>query len=115
MGPELSVVRPPPNGVAPGHRVVVDVIRRPEYIVGYEQFNWTTYVHVIVAKWSPAIARQFRQDVNAAQALLGQPVYALDDPDNPTLRKFLKLHGFLPHSRTVDVFGRDVAVYERQL
>ena len=113
--PELHAVRPPPAGIPPGHRIVVDIIQRPNYIVGYEQRDWTTYVHVIVARWDAPTARQFRQDIDAAHALLGRPVYALDDPDNPTLRKFLKLHGFLPHSRTIDVFGRDVAVYERQL
>lgn len=111
--PELHAIRPPPAGIPPGHRKVVDIIRRPEYIVGYEQINWTTYVHVVVAKWNPRVARQFREDIDQAQALLGQPVYASDDPDNPTLRKFLKLHGFKPHSRAIDVFGRDVAVYER--
>lgn len=113
MTPELHAIRPPPAGIPPGHRIVVDVIRRPEYIVGFEQVNWTTYVHVIVAKWSPRVARQFRQDIDQAQALLGQPVFAADDPDNPTLRKFLTLHGFVPHSRAIDVFGRDVAIFER--
>lgn len=96
-------------------REVVDIILTPDYQVGYEQRGETTYAHVYVLRWSPAIARRFRRDIDAAHHLLGKPVYALDDPANPTLRKFLMLHGFRPVARQIDVFGRDVAVYERTL
>ena len=96
-------------------RTVKDVIMTPNYIVGYEQRDDTTYVHCMVRKWNAQIARQFRLDIDLAQALLGKTVYALDDPDNPTLRKFLKLHGFVPLTRQLDIFGRNVEVFERPL
>lgn len=99
----------------PQIRTVMDVIIRDAYRVGYTQQEHTHYVHVVVRKWTAAIARKFKQDIDVAQELLGKPVYALEEPTNPSLPKFLKLHGFHFHSRTIDVQGRDVAVFERPL
>jgi len=96
-------------------REVVDAIITPWYCVGYEQRADTTFVHVAVRKWNAAIARQFREDIDTAQALLGKTVYALDHPDSPNLKKFLRLHNFISRRFVTDIQGRVVEEFERPL
>lgn len=97
------------------HRIVVDVIVRPEYAVRYEQWDGLTFVHVDVHQWTPRVARQFRDDIDTAHHLLGRPVYALRRPEAPNQPKFLALHGFVPCGHVNDAEGRRVAIYEKTL
>jgi hypothetical protein len=97
------------------NRVIVDVIRRPEYLVGYEPFGGATFIHVRVYRWSAAIARRFRDDIDTAHKLLGLPVYVIDNPDVPTLRHFLSLHGFEECGCVVDTQGRLVNTFGRPI
>jgi hypothetical protein len=97
------------------HRLIVDVIIRDEYRVGFEQVGENTFVHVVVAHWSARVARQFREDITDAHRLLGKPVYVLAGPDTPLLPKFLAIHGFVPCGHARDASGRVVEVFERTL
>jgi hypothetical protein len=97
------------------HRLLVDVINRPEYVVRYEQVDDITFTHAVVHQWSPRIARQFRDDIDAAQKLLGQPVYVLRTPEVSNQPKFLAMHGFRPCGHVRDAQGRVVEIYERSL
>ena len=97
------------------HRVVVDVVVRQDYQIGFEQFDDTTFCHVLVHRWSPRVARQFRADIEDAHRLLGRPVYALERPEAPNQLHFLKLHGFVPCGRVLDAAGRDVSIYGRTI
>jgi len=97
------------------HRLIVDVIIRDDYRVGFEQVGEDTFVHVNVQRWNSRIARQFREDIDDAHRLLGKPVYVLDNPDAPLLPKFLARHGFRPCGRARDASGRVVGVFERSL
>jgi hypothetical protein len=97
------------------HRIVVDVIVRPDYAVRYEQFDDLTFVHVDVHRWGSRIAREFRADIDAAHRLLGRPVYALERPEAPNQRHFLKLHGFEPCGRVRDAQGREVEIFGRSI
>lgn len=98
---------------AAGHTLLVDVIVRPEYVVRYEQAQGNTYVHVeVVGKWTHRVARQFRNDVDAAHRLLGRPVFALFSPEANNAH-FLKAHGFLQCGEVRDIKGRTVPIYGR--
>jgi len=97
------------------HRLLVDVIVRPEYIVRYEQADDVTFVHVSVHQWDARVARQFHDDIEIAHKMLGRPVYALDNPGHPNLPKFLRMHGFHPCGHVTDAHGRVVAIYEKSL
>ncbi len=96
---------------------VVDVVVRSDYRVGFEQFQQHTFVHVAVAarRWNARVARAFRRDIDAAHALLGRPVYAIDNAASPRLRHFLKLHGFVPCGRATNAQGLEVGVYGRPI
>ena len=98
------------------HRLLVDVINRPdEYVVRYEQVDDITFCHAVVHHWSPSVARRFRDDIDTAQKLLGQPVYAIGKPEVPNQPKFLAMHGFHPCGHVKDEHGRVVEIYERSL
>lgn len=93
---------------------VTDVIVRPGlYRVCYEQFGPDTLVHVDVHRWSHVVARQFRRDIDAAQALLGRNVYAPDNPASKTLHHFLSLHGFKPCGSVFNQDRTEVAMFGR--
>lgn len=94
---------------------VTDIIVRPDYRVSYEQHDGITFVHVQVRKWTSAIARQFRWDIDTAQRLLGAPVYVIDNPMAPNLTKFLSRHEFHPCGTVIDDTGREAAIFERSL
>ena len=98
------------------HNIIVDVISRPAYAVGYEQVDDITFVHVAVRqKWSPRVARQFRADIDAAHTLLGRPVYALEMPGVPLQSKFLAAHGFQPCGTVMDAQGRVVPIFGKTI
>ena len=96
------------------HRVRVDVIKRPEYIVSYEQWRHLTVVHVHVTRWSHKVAARFREDIDAAQRLLGKSVFGLELPDGSN-RKFLLTHGFVQCGMGPTENGETVPVYVRKL
>ena len=95
------------------HELVVPVVRRDAYQIGYERAAGVTLVHVEVRRWSPAIARQFRDDIETAHGLLGEPVYALRDPSRPNQPKFLQRFGFVPCGTVRAASGDVVPIYER--
>jgi len=96
-------------------RQVVDVIVRPEYVVGYEQWDDVTLGHCRVTSWTPKVARQFRADMDTAMALLGREVYALENPEYPNQVKFLLTNGFQPCGHVLNAAGREVAIFVRTL
>jgi hypothetical protein len=96
-------------------RVIVDVIRKPEYRVGYEPYDGHIFIHVQVHRWNHAIARRFRADIETAHALLGCPVYVIDNPASPTLQHFLKLHGFEKCGCVVDTRGEVVSTFGKPI
>jgi hypothetical protein len=97
------------------HRLIVDVIIRDDYRVGFEQVGECTFVHVNVLRWNKRAARQFRDDIDDAHRLLGKPVYTLRRPEEANQPKFLALHGFHPCGHARDASGRLVEVFERSL
>lgn len=96
-------------------RLVVDAVVREDYVIRYEQHDETTFVHVDVRRWTPAVAKQFRHDIDVAHQLLGRPVYALRRPEAPNQPKFLSAHGFVPCGRVFDAGGREVDIFVRIL
>lgn len=74
----------------------IPVVSRADYTISYERGPECIFVHVDVRRWTAAIARRFQSDVRAAQGLLGEPVYALEEPSAPLQQKFLNLSGFVP-------------------
>lgn len=74
----------------------IPVVNRPDYTISYERGPECIFVHVDVRRWAAPVARQFQADVKCAQGLLGEPVYALEEPSAPLQPKFLKLSGFVP-------------------
>lgn len=95
------------------HSLVVPVIIRPDYSVGYEHAEGMTFAHSTVHRWSPRIAREYRRDVDTLQGLLGLPLYVIENAAAPLLPKFLALLGFKPCGTALDHRGLEVALYER--
>ncbi|RUT24160.1 hypothetical protein C0V97_12500 [Asaia sp. W19] len=80
----------------------VPVVVRPDYTISYERGPECIFVHVDVRRWTTGTARQFRADTEAAQGLLGEPVYALREPSAPLQPKFLALAGFIPCGTVIE-------------
>ena len=95
------------------HEIVVPVVVRDAYRISYERALGMTFVHVQVRKWDAETARRFRADIAAAHALLGEPVYALGEPDAPLQTKFLQRHGFVPCGTARNGRGDTVPVFVR--
>ena len=98
---------------SPVHSLVVPVVQRDDYQIAYERVQGMTLAHSQVRRWSAAIARRYLADLNAAQALLGEPLYAIQQVGNPTQDKFLRRLGATPCGTVRDHLGRDVLIYER--
>ncbi len=74
----------------------IPVACRPDYTISYERGCECLFVHVDVLRWSHRVCRQFQQDTQALQDLLGEPVYALEELGKPLQLKFLRQSGFIP-------------------
>lgn len=76
------------------------VLHRPEYEMAYEQATLagvpTTFLHMQVARWTPAARRRLRSDVSLLRDLRGAPLHALIHIDNLKLKKFAALYAFHP-------------------
>jgi hypothetical protein len=94
------------------HRLVVDVVARPDYTIRYEQWAEDIFVHVEVRRWSHKVARAFRQDIDAAHRLLSKPVYALFVPEAQNAH-FMRSHGFIRVGDAIDIHGRRVGLHRR--
>jgi hypothetical protein len=96
---------------------VVHVVRRPDYWIGLEQHTGHAYVHSTVHRWTHAVARRFRADLDALLALHGGPLLATTHlphaGDFDKFRKFVTSMGF-SFSVTVPVAGAWHSVYIRK-
>lgn len=97
----------------PKHSLVVPVIVRADYRVGYEYADGMTFGHCTVSRWTPAVARAFRRDIDALQELSGTVVYVVGVPEQPLQPKFLARIGFTVAGTCRDPQGRTVPIYER--
>lgn len=97
-----------------GRSLVVPVIRRADYWIGFEQFGDTTGVHCGVRRWSHTVARAIRADFDTAVRLHGGPIWAIGR-DDPTYVHFLKFMGFRLHSVRTSAAGQEASIYERRL
>jgi len=80
----------------------VPVVVRPDYTISYERGSECLFVHVDVKRWTPNAARCFKADAETAQRLLGEPVYALEEPSAPLQSKFLARAGFIPCGTVIE-------------
>lgn len=96
------------------HSLVVPVIIRPDYSVGYEHADGLTFAHSTVLHWSPRIAREYRRDIDTLQGLLGLPVYVIGHAEAHLQPKFLALIGFTQCGTAHDTRGQEVPLYERR-
>ena len=93
----------------PTNDLRVVVVQRPDYDIAYEQIRWvdspdcppSTFWHSNVRRWSPAIRRQYAQDVATLRALRGAPLFAIIRDSNDKLKRFTKIFGGQPVSRVV--------------
>lgn len=92
----------------------VPVVVRPDYTISYERGPECLFVHVDVRRWTANVARRFKADAEAAQGLLGEPVYALEEPSAPLQPKFLALTGFIPCGTVIESSsGKPLTIYCR--
>lgn len=79
------------------HVLKVPVCRRAAYEICFEQYGEWTFAHAnILGKWTPAIKRQFAQDVDTLTALHGGPILIWAADSNKKLQKFGHQFGFKP-------------------
>ena len=92
----------------------IPVVNRSAYTISYERGPECIFVHVDVRRWTAPVARQFQADVRAAQGLLGEPVYALEEPSARLQPKFLRMAGFVTcGSVTESSSGEPLTIYCR--
>lgn len=99
----------------PAHSLIVPVVVRPDYQIGYEHADGVTFAHCTVTRWTHEVRKSLRDDFETALGLHGGPLYAVLDPARPRLPKFLRSFGFTPCGTVRDLTGRIVPIYERSL
>lgn len=76
------------------HSVKTPVVQRPNYVMYLEFFAGMHWFHTDVFKWNKAVKKQFLEDLNLLQYLVGTPLVALVEEDNTKLAKFGKATGW---------------------
>ncbi len=94
------------------HRLVVPVVQRADYWCGIEQWDDMSLAHCEVRRWTPAVARAARADIDAFLRLHGGPLWSIDN-DDPRQTKFLKHFGFAEVGTALDAEGRPRALYRK--
>ena len=94
------------------HQLVVPVVRKPDYQIGFEQFDDLTLVHVTFSRWNREVYRNVSEDFNQLYELHGGPLFAIsiDDPRQP---KFLKMFGFRPVDDCRELDGTPRTLYQK--
>jgi hypothetical protein len=70
------------------------VVQRPCYIMYLEFFADMHWFHTDVFKWTPEVKKQYLEDLNLLQYLVGTPLVALVEKDNTKLAKFGETTGW---------------------
>ena len=97
------------------YSVKTPVVQRSNYVMYLEFFADMHWFHTDVFKWNKEVKKQFLEDLNLLQYLVGTPLVALVEEDNTKLAKFGKATGW----RRVDKMhlnnGKVGLVYTRSL
>jgi len=80
----------------------VPVIDREDYTVSYERADEVIFAHVQVRRWTHKVRTRFLKDIDAAQELLGEPVYGLEELSSPRQVKFMISMGFIRCGRVYE-------------
>ena len=95
----------------------VPVVRRSDYTISLEMDGGATFVHSEVQRWSVAVARAWRRDMDAVLELHGGPIYAMTRAphggDWNKWRKFVALVGFRFHAAVTVADGTRHSIYVR--
>jgi hypothetical protein len=81
---------------------------QPHYTIYFERYDGVTWTHADVHKWTPSIAREFK-DIHALLNIIhNEPFYCL--VDNSKLEKFVKQIGYqyLQDAECVDGVNRRI-------
>lgn len=70
------------------------VVQRQNYVMYLEFFAGMHWFHTDVFKWNKEVKKQFLEDLNLLQYLVGTPLVALVEEDNTKLAKFGKATGW---------------------
>lgn len=70
------------------------VVQRQDYVMYLEFFADMHWFHTDVFKWNKEVKKQFLEDLNLLQYLVGTPLVALVEEDNTKLAKFGKATGW---------------------
>lgn len=70
------------------------VVQRSSYVMYLEFFAGMHWFHTDVFKWNKEVKKQFLEDLNLLQYLVGTPLVALVEEDNTKLAKFAQNIGF---------------------
>lgn len=93
----------------------VPVCKRPDYAIYYEQVGEDTWCHMDVRRWTPAISKSAKRDIETLVELFGGgKLFALNYPHGDSKQqKFFKWSGFGFLGRVVGKEGERF-VYARQ-
>ena len=70
------------------------VVQRSNYVMYLEFFADMHWFHTDVFRWNKEVKKQFLEDLNLLQYLVGTPLVALVEEDNTKLAKFGKATGW---------------------
>jgi hypothetical protein len=115
LGAEDALTLPDGQELDPG---IKPVIVTPDYYIGVERYETTTYMHgSVFAPWSPRLAREVRSKVDAIVASHGGPVFVAShqphNGDHVKFGKFARLMGFSFFRTVRGTDGADHAVFVR--
>jgi len=84
---------------------------QPAYTIYYEFFEDKIWTHADVHKWTPQVAKEFKEVHGLLRILAGQPFFCL--VDNKKLEKFVKQLGyqFLTEAHCIDNVTRSIYRY----
>lgn len=92
-------------------------MRRADYEISLEQDSGQTFVHSDVWRWSIAVARAWRRDMDTVLELHGGPLYAMTQAphrgDHDKWRRFVVAMGFRFHAAVTVANGSRHSIYVR--
>jgi hypothetical protein len=93
-------------------------VRRADYTIRLERHEGNVWGHAEVHRWTPAVARALRRDVDGLVAECGGPILVTPTHDRASgaayekFRKFMAFIGFRFHG-TLMVDGVRLSIYAR--
>lgn len=96
-----------------GYQVRVPVIIKPDYVVSFERFAGTTWIHCIVGQWSKTVRQNLSDDFEALVKIHNEPIYAIHEIGDEKHEKFLALFRFTYFQDVVGADGVTRAIYRR--